>query len=108
MERYTYQWRDFQVNLYLTRRPHIARQVHSFLEYAAALAQAQGATLDQEFIRRVRSTRIIIGYDAGPNYLEHSRFQRLETILVALRDITGSLLHWEGAIYDQDGRLLIA
>lgn len=107
VERYSYSWRDFEVNFYLTRRPQIVRQLHSFLDTAAVLAHARGRHLDHDFVRRVHSTRLVIGYDAGPNYLERSRFERLEGMIVAVRDTTRSLLHWEGGIYDEHGRLLI-
>ncbi len=107
VERYTYRWRDFQVNFYLTRAPDITPQLQSFVDFAARLARARGSGLDWAFIRRVQATRLVIGYDAGPDYLEQSRFERLEDMIVSIRHATQSLLLWEGAIYDEYGRVLI-
>ena len=107
VERYIYRWRDFEVNFYLTRQPEIAAHLQGFIEYASRRARASGRALDRAFVRRIQATRLVIGYDAGPNYLEQSRFERLEDMIVSMRHSTQSLLLWEGAIYDEHGRLLI-
>lgn len=108
VERYNYRWHDFEVNFYLSRQPEIAPLLQDFIEYARRRARANGHALDREFVRRIQMTRLIIGYDAGPNYLERSRFERLEDMIVALRGSTRSLLLWDGSIFDEYGNLLIA
>src|SRR4051794_30637779 len=84
VERYNYRWRDFEVNFYLSRQPEIAPLLQDLLDYAASQARATGHALDHAFVQRVRMTRLVIGYDAGPNYQERSRFERLESMIVAI------------------------
>ena len=107
VERYNYRWRDFEVNFYLRRRPDIDADLDHFVEFAERIARARGEALDRAFIRRIYATRLVIGYDAGPDYLEPSRFDRLEDLIVSVRHSTQSLLLWDGRIYDEFGRLLI-
>ena len=107
VERYNYRWRDFEVNFYLSRQPEIAAHLQGIIDYANRKARANGLALDREFVRRLQATRLVIGYEAGPNFWESSRFERLEDMIVAIRNSTRSLLLWEGGIYDEYGRLLI-
>ena len=107
VERYNYRWRDFEVNFYLSRQPEIASHLQGIIDYANRKARANGLALDREFVRRLQATRLVIGYEAGPNFQEPSRFERLEDMIVAIRNSTRSLLLWEGGIYDEYGRLLI-
>ena len=107
VERYNYRWRDFEVNFYLSRQPEIATHLQGIIDYAYKRARANGFALDRDFVRRIQATRLVIGYEAGPNFQERSRFERLEDMIVAIRNSTRSLLLWEGGIYDEYGRLLI-
>jgi len=103
IERYAYAWRDFQIDLYLTRRPANMSHLEEFLRYARKAAMARGKALDPAFVHRIRSTRLMIGYVAGPDYQEQSRFDRLEDLILSLAYNTQSLLLWEGVIYDERG-----
>ena len=107
VERYTYTWRDFQVDLFVTRRPENLAHLEGFVRYAANAARAKGKALDPSFAQRIRSTRLVIGYVAGPDYQEHSRFRRLEHLILTLAQSTCSLLLWEGVIYDESGNSVI-
>ena len=107
VERYTYVWRDLQVDLFITRPPYIASQVEDFVGYAASLARAGRHALDPDFVRRIRATRLVIGYVAGPDIGDNSRFERLEDLILTLCHATGSLLFWEGRIYDENGGVLL-
>jgi len=55
------------------------------------------------FMHRVRSTQLVIGYVAQPDIENQDRFDRLEALILSIRDDTQSLLFWEGAIYDENG-----
>ncbi len=107
VELYTYRWSDFEVCFYVSRQPEIEPQLRQLIDFAARRARASGQALDSAFVRRILATRLVIGYEAGPNYQERSRFERLEHMIVTMRQNTQSLLVWEGAIYDEYGRLLI-
>ena len=107
IERYTYSWRDFQIDLYVTRRPQIVTHLEGVIRHALRIATSRGGALDPTFVQRVRSTRLVIGYVAGPDYQEQSRFQRLEAMILAIAYNTQSLLLWEGTIYDENGRSII-
>jgi hypothetical protein len=107
VERYAYSWRDFQIDLYVTRRPANLAHLEGFVQLAANAAMARGKALDSTFVQRIRSTRLVIGYVAGPNYQEKSRFKRLESLLLTLAFYTHSLLLWEGIIYDECGNSVI-
>jgi len=107
VERYTYAWRDFQIDLYINRRPEICAHLESFLTYASNLARARRQTLDPDFMQRVRSTQLVIGYVAQPDIEKQDRFDRLESMILTLSADTQSLFFWEGDIYNEDGHILL-
>ena len=68
VERYNYRWQDFTVDFYVTRQPDIAPQLLRLIDFATRRAHAKGQALDRAFVRRIQATRLVIGYEAGPNY----------------------------------------
>ena len=107
VERYTYAWRDFQIDLYITAQPDIVADLEGFLRHASNLARGKRQVLSSDFKQRVRSTQLLIGYIAGPDYDEPSRFHRLENLVLGLCESTQSILFWQDKIYDEYGALLI-
>jgi hypothetical protein len=107
VERYTYRWSDFQIDLYVTRPPDITAHLKGFVTYANGVVRANRKALDAAFVRRVYATRLVIGYVAGPDYEEPSRFARLEDLILTMCYNTQSLLFWEGRVYDENMNLLI-
>jgi hypothetical protein len=107
VERYRYAWKDFAVDLFVTRRPEIKPHLEEFITYAARIVRAGGRALDPAFVRRVRATRLMVGYVAGPDYEEAGRFRRFEDLILTLAQTTQSLLFWEGRVYDEAMQLLI-
>ncbi len=106
-ERYQYRWSDFIVNLYARREPDIDGSLQEFIATAADTARSHGKVLDPDFVDRILLTRLVIGYDAGPDYQDASNFVRLESVILTLCRHTRSLLLWEGRVYDENMDLLV-